>query len=129
MRALRSRPVLLFDLPMLVLVIACWMTVAVWFAHVATGIALIVMAVAHLCTRKLTVGKKPIWWVLLVAGGLAMSVTGVLRMVGVPPLYANHALGSYLFLTVVVVHLVFIRRILTGRIRNQLIRGGSARNA
>lgn len=111
------RTALLLDLPVLVLLLVCWGTVAAPLAHLVTGVALAAVVAAHLATRRTRLVRKPFWYAALITGAVAMTGTGVLRWAGVPAQDAWHATSSYFLLTVVALHLVAERRVLRARLR------------
>jgi len=131
-RLRRLPPALVTDLPVLGLLVLCWLLVPIAWAHLATGLALAALIGVHLRTRPRPfarpfrhdrplgsvrqLGRRLGHWVFL-AAAVAMTVTGLLRWAGVPPQYLWHGGISYLLLTLVVVHLWAIRRPLWARLR------------
>lgn len=130
----RRAPGWLWDLPLLVLLVVCWMTIPLAAAHIVTGLALAAWAVAHLLTRPgryLRVagsGVRPrvaAWrsgHLLLILVALAMTVSGVLRWAGIPREYAGHAIASYTLVLFALVHLVLVRRSLRVRLQTRSAR-------
>jgi hypothetical protein len=124
-------PALLTDLPVLGLLVACWLLLPIGWAHLLTGVALAGLIAVHLRTRPhpvarlfrrdlrpvsaRRVGRRLGYWLLLVTAA-AMTVTGLLRWAGVAPQYVWHGGISYLLLTLVVVHLWSVRRPLRTRL-------------
>lgn len=130
-RLQRLPPAVVFDLPVLLILMICWATVAVALAHLITGLALIAMIMVHLASRRRRVGRLfrsshapvtarkvvlRIGYLLFLVVATAMAVSGLLRWAGVPPLYVQHAASSYALLTLVAVHLVMVRRPLRARL-------------
>jgi hypothetical protein len=118
----RLPPAVVTDLPVLVALIAAWLTVAVFWAHLATGLLLIALIALHLYTRRRLPlrGAAPRRWLaygLFIVAATAMAATGLLRWAGMPPQYAWHGGIGYLVLGLVVVHLWSVRRALLARIR------------
>ena len=132
-RLRRLPPALVTDLPVLGLLVLCWLLVPIAWAHLATGLALAALIGVHLRTRPRPFARlfrrdrragspRQLGWRLgygvFVAAAIAMTVTGLLRWAGVPPQYVWHGGISYLLLTLVVVHLWSIRRPLRARLRH-----------
>ncbi|HEX4811411.1 MAG TPA: hypothetical protein VFV66_01475 [Nonomuraea sp.] len=116
----RNAPALYFDLPVLVLLMACWFTVSVAAAHLITGLALSAMIVIHLLTRParlLRPGKavRLAAYVPLALLAIGMTITGLLRWAGVPPQQAWHAILAYTLLPAALVHAWLVRRALLRR--------------
>lgn len=118
----RLPPAVVTDLPVLVLMLLAWLTVPVFWAHLATGLALIAIVGMHLYTRRrlplrgVRARRRLAYAVFLVAA-TAMAVTGLLRLAGVPPQYVWHGGISYLLLGLVGVHLWSVRRALRAGFR------------
>jgi hypothetical protein len=112
----RLPPAVKTDLPVLVALIAAWLTVAVFWAHLATGLLLIALIALHLYTRRRWPRRRLAYGLFIVAA-TAMAATGLLRWAGIPPQYVWHGGISYLVLGLVAVHLWSIRRALRARIR------------
>ena len=118
----RLPPAVVTDLPVLVVLVVSWLTVAVFWAHLATGLVLIAMVAMHLSTRRrvpvrgVRMRRRLAYAVFLVAA-TAVAVTGLLRWAGVPPQYVWHGGISYLLLGLVGVHLWSVRRALRARFR------------
>lgn len=114
-------PALVTDLPVLAGLVLCWLTIPVFWAHLATGLALIVLIGVHLRTRRRRVlsgrTRHRFGYGLLLLAATAMSATGLLRWAGVPPQQVWHGGISYLLLGLVVVHLWVVRRALRARTR------------
>ena len=130
---LRRLPLaLVTDLPVLGLLVLCWLLVPIAWAHLATGLALAALVGVHLRTRPRPFGRlfrgdhpsgsarqlgRRLGYGVFLATAVAMTVTGLLRWAGAPPQYVWHGGISYLLLTLVVVHLWSIRRPLRARLR------------
>ena len=138
----RLPPALVTDLPVLGLLVLCWLLVPIAWAHLATGLALAGLIGVHLRTRPRQVARLPLrdrrpgsarqagrrlGYGVFLAAAAAMTVTGLLRWSGVPPQYVWHGGISYLLLTLVVVHLWSIRRPLRARLRTVSGTGRRAR--
>ncbi len=128
----RLPPALHTDLPVLALLVLCWLLVPVAWAHLTAGLALIGLIGAHLWTRRGLRGRlfrchgpplparqvgRRFGYGLFIAAAAAMTVTGLLRWTGVAPQYLWHGGVSYLLLGLVVMHLWSIRRPLRARLR------------
>ena len=117
-----ASPAFVTDLPVLALLVLAWLTVPVFWAHVATGLALIALIGVHLLTRPclpLGVGRVRLrlaYATFLIAAA-AMAATGLLRWAGVPHDYLWHGGISYLVLGLASVHVWSVRRRLRARIR------------
>jgi hypothetical protein len=117
----RIPPALVAELPVLVLLVLAWATVAVFWAHVVTGLLLIAVIGIHLRTRPhlplrpLRTRREAAYAVFLVAA-TAMAVTGLLRWLGVPAQHVWHGGISYLVLGLVIAHLWSVRHALRARI-------------
>lgn len=135
-------PAVRTDLPVLVAVLAGVVTVGSVVAHRGAAVAILVAAVAHLGTRRAQAGRAvrvrlrgrrararsvASWCVLL--GLVAMTVTGVLRMAGVPREDAWHGGASWLFLAAVTVHLALVSDRLRARMRRRPATGGGTRRS
>lgn len=121
-RTHRFPPARLTDLPVLVVLVLAWVTVPVFWAHLATGLMLIAIVAIHLCTRRrLPLHGVPVWRRLaygaFLVAATAVAATGLLRWAGVPPQYVWHGGISYLLLGLVAVHLWSVRRALRARLR------------
>lgn len=131
------RPGPWFDLPVAVTMMACWLTIAVGWLHVAFGIALTLTAAMHLATRpggwrwvtaSARNGKRIVlrlFNLLLFAMAVTMLGTGVLRWVGVSAAASRHAVFSYLFLFLAMGHLAWM----VPRLRRRLVSGGPRRRS
>lgn len=132
-RTRRVPPALVTDVPVLALLVICWLLVPVVWAHLTTGLALIGLIGVHLWTRRRRLGRffrrnrpalsarrvaRRFGYGLFLAAAAAMTVTGLLRWVGVAPQYVWHGGVSYFLLSMVVVHLWSIRRPLRARLRS-----------
>jgi hypothetical protein len=132
-RARRLPPALVTDLPVLALLVICWLLVPVAWAHLTAGLALIGWIGVHLWTRRQRLGRhfrldgpalssrrvaRRWGYGLFLAAAAAMTVTGLLRWAGVSPQYLWHGGVSYLLLGLVVVHFWAIRRSLRARLRS-----------
>lgn len=129
----RLPPALVTDLPVLALLVICWLLVPVAWAHLTTGVALIGLIGVHLWTRRRRLrrlfrrnspalsarrlARRFGYWLFLAAAA-AMTVTGLLRWAGVAPQYVWHGGVSYFLLSMVAVHLWSIRRPLRARLRS-----------
>ncbi|MGV0743370.1 hypothetical protein [Mycolicibacterium sp. XJ870] len=113
-------PAVATDLPVLAMLTLASLTVPVFWAHLATGLALIAVVAVHLSTRPrrplrgLRAGRRFAYAVFLVVATVT-AATGLLRWAGVPPEYVWHGGISYLLLGLVVVHLWWVRRVLRSR--------------
>ena len=134
-RCRRLPPAVATDLPVLVVMLACWVSVPVTWAHLTTALGLIALVGAHLATRRrlpARVLRQPrsggqlatlaSAWTLLAAMA-AVTVTGLLRWAGLPREAAWHGATGYLLLTAAVVHMWLIR----GRLRARTSPRGSTR--
>lgn len=131
-RERRRPPALVTDLPVLAVLVACSATVAVFWAHVITGLVLIVLVGVHLSTRRRRLLRRrrarhqlPYGAFLVVA--TAAAATGLLRWAGVAPQHVWHGGLSYLVLGMATVHLWSIRRALRARLRQRRARGRQSR--
>jgi hypothetical protein len=120
------------DIPVLVVLMLAWVTVPVFWAHLVTGLMLIVLIGIHLLTRPrppLRTGRarRRVAYASFLVAATAMAATGLLRWAGVPPQYVWHGGISYLVLGLALVHVWAVRRVLRARIRSRIPRG--ARNA
>ncbi|GAA3228124.1 hypothetical protein GCM10017691_19060 [Pseudonocardia petroleophila] len=124
------------DIPVGVVAVVCWLALPIFLAHVLVGCALIGLVGHHLRTRRLRVlvgrhGRSSsrstvrtlAYWVFLV-GTAAMVVTGLLRLVGVPPDQSWHAASSYFMLGSATVHVIAVRV----RLRRRLSHSRVGRN-
>jgi hypothetical protein len=132
-RTSRLPPALVTDLPVLALLVICWLLVPVAWAHLTAGLILIGWIGVHLWTRRRRLGRlfwpnppvlsarrvaRRFGYGLFLAAVAAMTVTGLLRWAGVAPQYVWHGGVSYFLLSIVVVHLWSIRRPLRARLRS-----------
>lgn len=119
------------DLPVLVAVLACWLALPLFWAHVLTGLAMAGLIAHHLRTRRGKVRRlfgagrvrQPVlrraaYWTFL-ALTAAMVASGLLRWAGVPPEYALHSWASYFLLSAVALHVLLVRRRLWTRLRTR----------
>jgi hypothetical protein len=118
----RLPPALVTDMPVLAVLLLTWVTIAVFWAHLIAGLALIGVIGMHLRTRRglplrRVRMRRRVAYVLFLVAATTMAVTGVLRWAGVPAQYLWHGGVSYLVLGLVVVHLWSVRRALRARIR------------
>jgi hypothetical protein len=113
------------DVPVGVVLVACWLLVSIAWAHIVTGLVLIGWIVAHLLTWLVGTGSAThrIGSALVLVLATAMAVSGLLRWAGVPPRYAVHATSSYLLLSVLGLHLWAVRRQLRARLRVRRVSG------
>lgn len=128
MREQRIPPAFWYDLPVLAAVVLSWTTVSIAWAHILLSVALVAVIVLHLVTRRRRVrqlvtaprkASRLLWnigHVSLLLVALAVTITGVLRWVGVPREDAWHGGISYALLGMVVTHMWFIRRALWNRL-------------
>lgn len=129
----RLPPALVTDLPVLALLVICWLLVPVVWAHLTAGLALIGLIGVHLWTRRRRLGglsrpnrpalsarrvARRFGYGLFLAAGAAMTVTGLLRWAGVAPQHVWHGGVSYFLLSMVVIHLWSIRHPLRARLRS-----------
>ncbi|HEX2286149.1 MAG TPA: hypothetical protein VHI10_15200 [Mycobacterium sp.] len=126
----RAPPAVLTDVPVLVLLIVAWVTVPVFWAHVATGLTLIGLIAVHLTTRRrVPLRTGAVWRRLAYAAFLlvavAMAATGLMRLAGMPPEQTWHGGISYLAMGLAAVHLWSVRRVLRTRIRAPNPTGGA----
>jgi len=120
----RLPPAVVTDLPVLAALIAAWLTVAVFWAHLAIGLLLIAVIALHLYTRRWLPWRRAgprrrLAYGLFIVAATTMAATGLLRWAGTPPQYTWHGGVSYLVLALVAVHLWSVRRALLARIRTQ----------
>lgn len=124
----RFAPALVTDVPVLLVLLGSSVT-AGW-AHIAAGIALVVLVYVHVRTRR---GRMPRMlrqprsprrlaaaassWLLVVAT-VAVSATGLLRWAGCLPENAWHGGSGVLLVTVVAGHLWLVRHRLRARLRS-----------
>jgi hypothetical protein len=125
-------PAYVTDVPVLVFLLLAWVTVPVFWAHVATGLTLIGLIGIHLLTRHrppLRAGAAPrrLAYAAFLLAATAMAANGLMRWIGIPPQYAWHGGTSYLALGLVSVHLWSVRRVLRARTRVQPSRERSMR--
>jgi hypothetical protein len=118
-----ASPAFATDIPVLALLIVAWVTVPLFWAHVATGLALIALIGVHLFTRPrlpLRVGRvrRRLAYATFLIAATAMAATGLLRWAGVPHDYVWHGGISYLVLGLASVHMWSVRRRLRARIRS-----------
>jgi hypothetical protein len=127
----RLPPALTTDLPVLVMLVACWMLVPVAWAHLVTGFALVALILIHLWTRRgLVAGlfrgdrrtRRRRWGRRLAYGlfflaAIGMTASGVMRWAGMPPEHTAHAAVSTMLLAGALVHLWSSRRGLRARLR------------
>jgi hypothetical protein len=124
-------PGLATDLPVLLVLVMSWLLVPVAWAHVATGLGLSALVLVHLRTRRglaRRVLRRPrpdrrsavvaVVWILL-AAAVAVSATGLLRWVGVPPEDTWHGGTGYVLLTAVLMHVWLVRGPLWARLRSR----------
>jgi hypothetical protein len=111
-----ASPAFTTDVPVLALLVAAWLTVPLFWAHVVTGLALIAVIGVHLLTRR----RMPLRlaYATFLIAATAMAATGLLRWAGVPHDYVWHGGISYLVLGLVSVHMWSVRRRLRARIRS-----------
>lgn len=119
------------DLPVLVMLVVCWLLVPVGWAHLASGIALAALALFHLWTRRRKVARlfrgsrsagrrrwtRRIAYVLFLTSAFLMTASGLLRWAGVPPEHTAHAETSTLLTAGALIHLWSARRALRARLR------------
>lgn len=126
----RLPPALVTDLPVLVVLVGCWLLVPLPWAHLTTGLGLLALVLVYLATRRRLPARllrRPrsgrrlaamaSAWAVLVAMA-AVTVTGSLRWAGVPREEAWHGGAGYLLLTTVMWHLWSVRRRLRARTRS-----------
>jgi hypothetical protein len=106
----------------LALLVAAWLTVPVFWAHLVTGLTLIAVIGIHLLTRRRVPlrggrARRRIAYAAFLLAATAMATTGLLRWVGIPPQYLWHGGISYLVLGLASVHVWSVRRRLRARIR------------
>ncbi|SCK55931.1 hypothetical protein [Streptomyces sp. WMMB 322] len=129
--ARRLPPALTTDIPVLVMLVACWMLVPVAWAHLATGFALVALILLHLWTRRGLVaglfrgdrrtrrgrwGRRLAYGLFLLAA-ILMTASGVMRWAGMPPEHTAHAATSTMLLAGALVHIWASRRALRARLR------------
>lgn len=124
-------PALITDIPVLLMLVACWMLVPVAWAHLVTGFALVALILIHLWTRRGKTAQlfrgdrrtkrhrwvRRITYVLFFVAALLMTATGVMRWTGIPPEHSAHAATSTLLLAGALVHIWSSRRALGSRLR------------
>lgn len=118
----RLPPAVATDLPVLILLVLAWVTVPVFWAHLATGLALIAIVGMHLYTRRRLPlrgvrARRRFAYAAFLIATTATAATGLLRWAGMPHQYVWHGGISYLLLGLVVVHLWSVRRALRARFR------------
>lgn len=126
----RLAPALGTDLPVLLALVACWLLVPLAWAHVATGLAMAVLALVHLRTRRGLARRMLRWprsvrrfatqassW-LVVAAAAAVTVTGLLRWAGLPPEQTWHGGTGWALVGALTVHLCLVRRPLWARLHH-----------
>lgn len=125
----RLAPALVTDLPVLLALTACTLLLPVTWAHIASGLAMTGLAVAHLRTRRglaRRVLRRPrsarrfavqvsSW--LLVAAVAAVTATGLLRWAGWSPERTWHGGTGWALLGAVTGHLWLVRHRLRRRLR------------
>jgi hypothetical protein len=134
----RAPAALRTDVPVLVALLACWMTVSAPWAHLACGLGLVGLVGVHLRTRwrrvralVLPVARpggtraRRAVHVALVVVAVATALTGALRWAGLRPELVWHGGASYFLLGLAVAHVVVVRRRLRSRLRP--IRPGARR--
>jgi hypothetical protein len=119
------------DIPVLIMLVACWMLVPVAWAHLATGFALVALILLHLWTRRGRIAQlfrgdrrtrrhrwgRRIAYVLFFLAAILMTASGVLRWAGLPPEHTAHAATSTLLLAGALAHIWSSRRALRARLR------------
>ncbi|MFC4494869.1 hypothetical protein ACFPA8_12060 [Streptomyces ovatisporus] len=124
-------PALTTDVPVLVMLVACWMLVPVAWAHLATGFALVALILLHLWTRRGRIAqlfrgdrrtRRHRWsrrsaYVLFFLAAILMTASGVMRWAGLPPEHTAHAATSTLLLAGALAHIWASRRALRARLR------------
>jgi hypothetical protein len=120
----RLPPAVVTDVPVLVVTVLAWLTVALFWAHVAAGLVLVALVALHLHTRR-----RPPWrgapprhqlaYGMFIVAATAMAASGLLRLAGVPPQYVWHGGISYTVLGLMALHVWSIRRALRARVRRQ----------
>lgn len=118
-----ASPAVATDIPVLALLVLAWLTVSAFWAHLITGLLLIALIGVHLLTRQrppLRFGRarRRVAYAVFLAAAAAMTATGLLRWVGVPPQYLWHGGISYVVLGLASVHMWSVRRRLRARIRS-----------
>ena len=119
------------DIPVLVMLVVCWMLVPVAWAHLATGFALVALILIHLWTRRGQISQlfrgdrrtrrhrwsRRIAYGLFFLAALLMTASGVMRWAGMPPEHTAHAATSTMLLVGALAHLWASRRALRARLR------------
>ncbi len=130
-RIRRLPPALTTDLPVLVMLVACFMLVPLYWSHIVTGVALVVLTATHLWTRRGRVtqllrgdrrtasrrGRRRGGYTLFLLAALLMTATGGMRWAGKPPDETGHAAVSTMLVVAAVLHLWVSRRALRARLR------------
>jgi hypothetical protein len=119
-----ASPAFTTDIPVLALLIAAWLTVPVFWAHLLTGLALIAVIGMHLLTRRrVPLGggqaRRRLTYAAFLLAATAMATTGLLRWAGIPPEYVWHGGISYLVMGLASVHVWSVRRRLRARLRSR----------
>ena len=110
------------DVPVLGAMVLAWLTVAVFWAHLAAGLLPVAFIAVHLQTRRRmpwrggSSRRRLAYGVFLVAA-MGMAASGLLRWVGVPPQYVWHGGISYAVLGLAVVHVWSVRHRFRARFR------------
>ena len=118
----RLPPAVVTDLPVLGAMVLAWLTVAVFWAHVAAGLLLVALIAVHLRTRhrlpwRGTSSRRRLAYGVFLVAATGMAASGLLRWAGIPPQYVWHGGISYTVLGLVVVHVWSVRRRLRARFR------------
>jgi hypothetical protein len=120
----RPPPAVVTDVPVLVVTVLAWLTVALFWAHVAAGLVLVALVALHLHTRRRLPwrGAPPrhqLAYGMFIVAATAMAASGLLRLAGVPPQYVWHGGISYTVLGLMALHVWSIRRALRARVRRR----------
>jgi hypothetical protein len=112
------------DVPVLGAMVLAWLTIAVFWAHLAAGLLLVAVIALHLLTRhrlpwRSASSRHRLAYGVLLVAATAMAASGLLRWAGVPPQYVWHGGISYAVLGLVLVHVWSIRRALRARFRSR----------
>ena len=107
---------------MLGAMVLAWLTVSVFWAHLAAGLLLVALIALHLLTRhrlplRGSSSRRRLAYGVFLVTATAMAASGLMRWARIPPQYVWHGGISYAVLGLVVVHVWSIRRALRARFR------------
>jgi hypothetical protein len=118
----RLPPAVVTDVPVLGAMVLAWLTIAVFWAHLAAGLLLVALIAVHLRTRHRLpwrggASRRRLAYGVFLVAATAMAASGLLRWAGIPPQYVWHGGISYAVLGLAVVHIWSVRRTLRARLR------------